>query len=175
MILSHQEPRIHEVAGAIVGDALVRLSSSRFANKNAGSLIVMDFTHCFRRLPEGTVIKDVVTNDKLFYQHYGDLIIFEKDYVDGEWKVIYKHIARAKAIMAAREQMMTSEILRSAPFFVRRGDVRYQGGVYLHGVSAGFSGVQPEWDETLASIAIDIFYGDAQTEVGRDRDEAFFE
>lgn len=135
----------------------------------------MDFTGGFRRLPEGKTIKDVVTDDKLFYQHYGDLIIFEQDYAGNEWKVIYKHIARAKAIMAAREQMMTSEILGSAPFFVRRGDVRYQGGVYLHGVSGGFSGVQPEWDETLASIAVEIFYGDAQTEVGRDRDDAFFE
>lgn len=149
-----------ELAADIVGVNLQLLHENGYANKAVGSLVALDCTVDLPSLER--TVQEIVTDDDLFHEYFGDRIIVERNF-DGEgWEVDYLHIARAKAILAGRTGLTTGTIITSVPFMLQPGDVRYQGGIYLQGLGCGFSGVQAPYDEPLAWTFAHLLRGNVQ-------------
>lgn len=62
----------------------------------------------------------------------------------------YVQIATVKARMSFREQMDTRMIVSNFAHKLLPGDVVYSGGVFLHGIAVGVSGLPSYLDEIIA-------------------------
>ncbi len=73
-----------------------------------------------------------------------------------DWKNPYDQIALSKAWLSMEHRMHTGILVLQSPALLGYTDTHYQGGVWLHGVAVGTSGVEPHLDEAISTIVAEF-------------------
>ncbi len=76
----------------------------------------------------------------------------------GDWKRSYDAYAYSKASLANEHKMNTSQLVNEQPALMNEGDIIYAGGVWLHGIAVGVSGIESQLDETIAKIVAELIH-----------------
>ncbi len=93
----------------------------------------------------------------------------------GDWKNQYDQIALSKAWLAMEHRMHTGLLVQQSPALLGHTDTHYQGGVWLHGVAVGTSGVEPHLDEAISTIVAEFVHAMVTTRLNyfKTKDLAF--
>jgi hypothetical protein len=88
---------------------------------------------------------------------FDEAILLERSFGEpAHWQADYAHYARAKARLAWREGMTTSDLVDGAPARLRLGDLVVPGAVRRYGLTVGASGAQPWFDAACAAMVIEL-------------------